>query len=386
MDIFVKKYQPEIYEFWRLGIDHSSIDSVDNTNRKRTNTLYAKISKDPKNVFQIYLSKINKYSEDDSGDNLARKPLNMNVWSVLPKYLKTSISKHFPQPINISSLATKSAKVSFDMLKRIEEQYETDVIKAKQEVDTGDSQDETLTNNTVLSQLVLSDLILDDSSEEGKTNTGSMSASEFNKQIQIQNQKCEHAFNEQLNSTHSSDEDMYKFLKKSIGLWHFQKSDTFNLEHSVAVWNEKKSHSYPHCVVCLQFSQHRSNRSELKYADSVRLPANSEICVPEVCFSAKAIKIKSKASTNNSLSTRSGIDCLLQCKMCKVTVHQSCYVGNLSESHIYGGGGAEGANNWLCDKCIGKMTHRTRAQTQPNESSCSLCLLHGGALKIMSSN
>jgi hypothetical protein len=58
-------------------------------------------------------------------------------------------------------------------------------------------------------------------------------------------------------------------------------------------------------------------------------------------------------------------------------------VGNQDESLIYGGGGADGADNWLCDKCIWKATTgQVRGSGQASEPTCSLCVLNGGALKL----
>ncbi len=48
----------------------------------------------------------------------------------------------------------------------------------------------------------------------------------------------------------------------------------------------------------------------------------------------------------------------------------------MDSSKIHGGGGAEGAYDWLCDKCIFTSTKNTIS-----EPECSLCMLHGGPLK-----
>lgn len=56
-----------------------------------------------------------------------------------------------------------------------------------------------------------------------------------------------------------------------------------------------------------------------------------------------------------------------------------CYIGNQEESLIYGGGGVDGSENWLCDKCIWKIT-KGKNSSKP-EPTCCLCLLRGGALK-----
>jgi hypothetical protein len=195
---------------------------------------------------------------------------------------------------------------------------------------------------------------------------------------------------------------LYAFLKKTNNLWQFQKLDKQNVESSVAEWNDKQSMIYPHCAICLPFACH-TQQVELSSSSSssAKLPVNSEVLIPETCFLKK-----SKKKLQDTERCGKNIDCLLQCKMCKLTVHQSekfkfyilydrsiiltrtlyffvkdCYVGNQDESLIYGGGGADGAGNWLCDKCIWKMTN-VRGGRNQQDPACSLCVLNGGALKL----
>jgi hypothetical protein len=115
-----------------------------------------------------------------------------------------------------------------------------------------------------------------------------------------------------------------------------------------------------------------------------KLSVNSEILIPEICFTKKS-KYRSKqlpeaeVHSSDEMNKEEKIDCLLQCKSCKLTVHQNCYAGSLDESSIYGGGGVDGKSNWLCDKCIWKFT--TNYNNKTNDPQCHLCLLRGGAMK-----
>ena len=90
------------------------------------------------------------------------------------------------------------------------------------------------------------------------------------------------------------------------------------------------------------------------------LPKNSEVLIPEMCFT-KHSKTRSKLPDFQ----RDKIDCLLQCKNCNLTVHQSCYFGFIDESLI-------NKSAWLCNVCLSKAF---------DEAYCCLCLLRGGALK-----
>lgn len=192
----------------------------------------------------------------------------------------------------------------------------------------------------------------------------------------------------------TKDHDTKEFLARTTGLWQFQRQSKSQLESKIAEWNEKQSLIYPHCAICLLFSPQEEQ------AATNKLPVNTEIVVPDLCFEkgSKTSQLGAEQLLNDSRKRpsqpsdtdrkslaphHSVIDCLLQCKTCKLTVHQSCYMGSTDSSLIYGGGGAEGSANWMCDKCIWKATTNTRSAGADftHEPSCSLCLLHGGALK-----
>jgi hypothetical protein len=115
---------------------------------------------------------------------------------------------------------------------------------------------------------------------------------------------------------------------------------------SIRNFNEQQSNQYPHCSICLLLVKKSSlkleQQQQQQQQQNVKLPINSEIIIPDSCFYKQPI-------INNSKEVN--IDCLLQCKNCKLTVHQNCYLGNQDASKIYGGGGAGGekaTQNWLC--------------------------------------
>lgn len=108
----------------------------------------------------------------------------------------------------------------------------------------------------------------------------------------------------------------------------FQSSDKNQLVENIKEWNEKQSQLYPHCQICLLFknqkcSEERNSKKNISFATSGKndtnhkLPVNSETFIPEICFTKKT-KLQSLSDFNDE-----NIDCLLQCKMCKLTVHQS---------------------------------------------------------------
>ena len=117
---------------------------------------------------------------------------------------------------------------------------------------------------------------------------------------------------------------MFAFLKKSNNLWQFQKLDKQKIDSSIAEWNEKHSLISPHCSICLPFANQQDSVSKMEPREddgansNSKLPVNSEILIPEVCFMKKS---KNKSDASEMLIKK--IDCLLQCKMCKLTVHQS---------------------------------------------------------------
>lgn len=212
------------------------------------------------------------------------------------------------------------------------------------------------------------------------------------------NSKCKNSFNEFVKK------EKNRNYSKFEGLWNFQDAN-INL---IREWNSKESSNYPHCSICLLFKykpnlystdeDHLNSASETssstdlaksnsdlcistilnenenklklkittqkKVANDLKslkaLPKNSEVIIPEMCFTKH-----SKTGSKLPDFQRDKIDCLLQCKNCNLTVHQSCYFGLIDESLI-------NKSAWLCNVCLSKAF---------DEAYCCLCLLRGGALK-----
>ena len=179
------------------------------------------------------------------------------------------------------------------------------------------------------------------------------------------NLKCQNSFEEFIKTKNRN-------FSKLNGLWLFQDANV----DAIRDWNLKQSCNYPHCSICLLFkfkpSLYLSNDEEASFlleaqssssisstsSDMVKshselcistiinenenklklkilksassyvvkpkqvisktLPKNSEVLIPEMCFT-KHSKTRSKLPDFQ----RDKIDCLLQCKNCNLTVHQS---------------------------------------------------------------
>uniref|UniRef100_A0A513TZI7 [histone H3]-trimethyl-L-lysine(9) demethylase n=1 Tax=Brachionus koreanus TaxID=1199090 RepID=A0A513TZI7_9BILA len=130
--------------------------------------------------------------------------------------------------------------------------------------------------------------------------------------------------------------------------------------------NRIESTYYPHCSICYLFKHSKINQNDLM---TPKKTINSEILIPEICF------LKNVAEQSFDQLFAKKIDCLLECKACKLMVHQNCYFGSLASAEIYGGGSVEGRSNWLCDKCIWMVGKNTP------EPTCCLCMQRTGALK-----
>ena len=143
------------------------------------------------------------------------------------------------------------------------------------------------------------------------------------------------AFDELLNQEDLND-DLSNFLKSSDGLWQFQNVDNEKLQNQIQQSNQNLSLEYPHCSICLLFKQHeisaeekvekksdaknlKSNKQSKQFPH--KLPVNSEIILSEMSFSKK-YRNKSRLPSLTEFRCEK-IDCLLQCKNCKLTVHQS---------------------------------------------------------------
>jgi hypothetical protein len=124
-----------------------------------------------------------------------------------------------------------------------------------------------------------------------------------------------------------------EFLTKTYGLWQFQKLVKEDLSLAIKKYNQQQALQYPHCAICLLFnrshainssssdSKNQDQKNRIATSENRVLPINSEILVPEICFLRQAKSGLHSTNLNNLLNEN--IDRLLQCKFCKLTVHQS---------------------------------------------------------------
>ena len=340
MDIFIKKYQPEKYESWKLKSgsikkqNHSQLIQSQNQNRL---------------LSPLYLNELRLGYLTLSGSSAATRPQTLYQNEIR----KAIISK-------LSSSCSIFTLDSGDLTRHINESVKT------------------ATNNDTLARLcshVLRRLFSSTRDDQSKYATCSKSECEQSRnsclepirKAESQNKKCESSFFTHLRSNSESG----VFFSKTNGLWSFQALNSFDLNKKVLEFNELQSLEYPHCSICLLCKLDASLSSSQKQDINARLPINSEILVSEIGFTKKSLN-RSLVDVDTVKSEH--IDCLLQCRACKLIVHQNCYSGNLDESKLCMGGGPIGKDNWLCDKCIWK-------KSVPKEPQCCLCLLYGGALK-----
>lgn len=405
MDIFVKKYQPEQYELWRMGRKDSIVwdDESDHEN-KEDNDLDAASSSDLKHKVSAYVHACtDRYLNaaprldlkvigplDTTAPRLdyQNKVKSRAVAELLKSNVEnsatgdqSSLNQLLESLVTSSSSSSSTHSLSCACLKLVKEQcrrYES----AVQSLDA--AADQSVETKSVLSETCKNSQ--SSSSYESPPYHASPLLSKMATGVVSDYQQCESAFNE-LKTAADDDKDYAAFLGQTDGLWQFQlfRNHRADIKQRIVAWNELQSRVYPHCAICLFFRK----SPEATSAGSAKIPVNSEILVPEFCFSKHA-QAKSKLPLPKDLP-RKNIDCLLQCKSCKLTVHQHCYAGNLKDELIYGGGGAngeKGAHNWMCDGCIWKYSKAapsssssTSSNSRNAEPACSLCLLRGGALK-----
>lgn len=345
MDVFVKKYQPEKYDLWLLGMGSgltekrkhnlntntaSDLSNL-NSNRSRRNSNTSSNGQidesfvSSKQSFNNYLNNLLiKYNlnNDTSSDlnveyqNKIRNDMITNLLSIntnivdinvnntnyfydLPLFLKNC----FKSTANSSSsLAGLCSKIVIDLIKS-NFYFKSSKMNHERNVDL----------NTVLG-CELSDL--SECLENVNENEGLVQPT--NKKIQSDlGKQCEKLYNEQMMIENKNLND---YLHKTNGLWTFQSLSKDDLNKKIIKWNKHESFEYPHCSICLPFKLEKQAQQD-QTIDANKLPVNSEIIIPEICF-AKLNKSKTK-SIDFTEYKRDSIDCLLQCKCCKVTVHQS---------------------------------------------------------------
>lgn len=138
MDIFVKKYQPELYEFWRLGIDNQVSGSSSGT-RLHAGGAKSKHNNNQQRV-DSYLSKIaDKYDIDDDGDDeMDSCMVNSNHlvwWTRMPARLKRALSRQYES----GSLANMSLVEALRALKKSDASRSEDQTRASLGEDENDS-------------------------------------------------------------------------------------------------------------------------------------------------------------------------------------------------------------------------------------------------------
>lgn len=160
-------------------------------------------------------------------------------------------------------------------------------------------------------------------------------------------------------NNNSDNKLLMQFLENSKGLWAFQSQMR---GERIREWNESQSRIYPHCQICLLFKKNRVAKNDLNLVASSsssssstspsssqlskhhhalannnssshhnhhhyrQLPVNSEKIVPEICFTKSAAcksNFLAAAAAANNMINDENIDRLVQCNMCKLTVHQS---------------------------------------------------------------
>lgn len=376
MDLFVKKYQPDRYDLWKLGLDDASFSATSNSKEMEIDDEDDDQEEEEDEESSNSDDDDNEQEEDDDED------LNEYFKRCQSRYIKSSNestdqkkSNHqnhssmrdFIRNLKISSSSTES------LLKR--------------------SYDSFLTQLKSLNRV---------KKRSRRRSSSSKSQQQQKQKTSYRDQaksKCEAAFADLLSNPASNNNkdhvEFLNYLKRTDGLWQFQTLNGSDVNEQIQKWNELQSLIYPHCAICLYFK--RDKTETLQFIDShhlvasdskanKKIPVNSEILVPESCFKKKKNVSKKAATAAVDLIdeeiNRKSIDCLLQCKSCKLTVHQNCYAGTLDDSLIYGGGGACGekaAHNWMCDKCLSKVKHANGSSSV--EPNCMACLMRGGALK-----
>ncbi|XP_071953991.1 lysine-specific demethylase 4A-like [Antedon mediterranea] len=158
---------------------------------------------------------------------------------------------------------------------------------------------------------------------------------------------------------------MEEWSKMLNGLWVTQPFH-FEMEQSA---NSTTADNPPGCSVCQLFYNeklqslsnfHKIFQIEDEQEDSSVL-RRTTVLTPESCF---AFSAHNKEETDESpYIGEDGKSALLQCSLCKVQVHASCY-GEL--------GPATSNDSWQCQRCSSEFWN----------AECCLCNLRGGALKL----
>ncbi|CAF0730238.1 unnamed protein product [Didymodactylos carnosus] len=335
MDIFVKKYQPEIYEQWLLGNDHTPHPESDhNSTRKRMST--------PSSVSKKRLPFTNKLilksaTRTMSGTTIL--PINDEITTRYQhqqtvsneRYLKifTCLSKYDKQQQFDYSLATKiNSLYSVPLLRSA-------LSRSKSKLKTQNNTLLSLTSNIVEKYQSKLEYDLFSSIKPLWLFNGLKQAGKYREQI-----LCE--------------------------LWQFNnvKYD-FDKEKSFNQWLSLKA---PHCSICQLFTMNKDNESDIEQ--------EQEFLVNDVVF-----HLFNKQVPTTSASPKLLI--LTQCQKCKIVVHQTCYRNICMLNNNSTNLSDEETNNqqqWLCQRCKQQTNEISTTTLQRINEGCSLCLLSGGAL------
>ncbi|KAI8773862.1 uncharacterized protein LOC106060082 isoform X1 [Biomphalaria glabrata] len=142
-------------------------------------------------------------------------------------------------------------------------------------------------------------------------------------------------------------------------IWQFEPHNLLAIQQ----YNKMISRRRPHCSICSLFQRLDTDSDSSNVLDQTseqELPEKSLPMIPEVSFAISAIN--TKPFCDYSPLDADGLSTLLQCHICHVCVHASCYGELKCTSSV----------NWTCTVC---------QQDKPEEIACHLCCLRGGALK-----
>ncbi|KAK0069712.1 lysine-specific demethylase 4B-like isoform X1 [Biomphalaria pfeifferi] len=142
-------------------------------------------------------------------------------------------------------------------------------------------------------------------------------------------------------------------------IWQFEPHNLLAIQQ----YNKMISRRRPHCSICSLFQRLDTDSDSSNVLDQTseqELPEKSLPMIPEVSFAISAIN--TKPFCDYSPLDADGLSTLLQCHICHVCVHASCYGQLKCTSSV----------NWTCTVC---------QQDKPEEIACHLCCLRGGALK-----
>ena len=413
MDVFVKKYQPDVYELWRMGMDtsapliHSTAQQQQQQQQQRTQRRRPTNNQQQQQQQQQLVSDSSLPSSTAASAYLGR--LDM---SSLSRYFATNENKSAPtHHANVSRLEHVQAvrARAYDLMlsadgdrqpaaaaaaaatgtSRLLRQLVNTWMRRMQDREQQGNADmhSELRHQGLRAALAVLDAIRCELVEPTSDDGGDDGGDDDDDDSDADDGDGEDS------ETVEIGDDCSAAVAVAVAV-------TDESTSRIMALNRQQSSRYPHCSVCLLFasspppSQDSENMSVISCsssssADNRPLPVNSAVIVGEQCFRKKQsacglerlvdltsqleASVSSPPSPTLSLpSRRAGgvdkIDVLLRCKECALCVHQNCYAGSTSDELIYGGGGAAaGQHNWMCDKCLWMMRIRQRRRQQQQQ-------------------